>query len=124
MTVMPTLFKLDHEELSRCALELRDALRSSKHREIPYLKKLIDQELEHLQPLLDLCIAKGLEEPFPLLRYVNPRVFGDVLDFPEFTKPYHRLVDLMCGGMSDEDFWSSEYYKQPRMPRQLRQANM
>ena len=85
-----------------------------------YEQEIIDQELSHLQPILDLCIAKELEEPFPMLRYVNPRVFGDVLAFPELTKPYYELVHALYGGMTDEEFWASEYYKECRLPRQMR----
>lgn len=117
---MTTPFKLDHDELARSALELRDAMRNSKHREIPYFKEIIDQELDHLAPILDLCIAKEMEEPFPLIDYVNPRIFGDVLSFPELTKPYYELAGLLRGGMTHEEFWASEYTKERRLPRQMR----
>lgn len=119
---MATPFKLDHDALARCASELRNAMLNFKHRDIPYFKEIIDQELEHLGPLLDLCIAKELEEPFPLLRYVNPRIFGDVLAFPELTKPYYELVDAMRGGMSQEEFWTSEYYEECRLPRKMHKS--
>jgi hypothetical protein len=118
---MATPFKLDHEELARCALELRDAMNNSQHREIPYFREIIDQELDHLQPILDLCIAKELEEPFPLLDYVNPRIFGDVLAFPELTKPYYALAGFLRGGIPHEEFWASEYTKERRLPRQMRE---
>ena len=118
---MATPFKLDHDELARCALELRNAMLSYKdeYRDSAYLQRIIDQELDHLAPILDLCIAKKMEEPFPMLRYVNPRVFGDVLAVPELTKPYYELVDALYGGMTDEEFCASEYYKERRLPRQM-----
>ncbi len=119
---MATPFKLDHEELSRCASELREAMLTFKHRNIPYFRQLIDQELEHLKPILDLCIAKKLDEPFPMIRYVNPRLFGDVLDFPELTNPYYRLAGLLRGRMTHEEFWASEYTKEPRLPKQYRKS--
>lgn len=120
---MGTPFRLDQDELSNCAKELRGAMLDLRGKVIgSYEQRIIDQELDHLRPILDLCIAKELEEPFPMIRYVNPRIFGDVLAFPELTGPYYKLVDLMYGGMSDEEFWASEFYKAPRMPRQLREA--
>lgn len=121
---MATPFKLDHDALARCAAELRDAMVEFRKKVVGYYEQeIIDQELEHLGPLLELCIAKELEEPFPLLRYVNPRIFGDVLAFPELTVPYYELVDAMRGGMSQEEFWASEYYEECRLPRQLRKSH-
>ncbi|QPF73476.1 hypothetical protein G8A07_11470 [Roseateles sp. DAIF2] len=120
---MATPFKLDHDELARVALELRNAMiKFSESVSGSYEQEVADSELDHLQPLLMLCIAKELEEPFPLLRYVNPRVFGDVLSFPEITRPYYELVHAMYGGMSDEEFWDSEYYKECRLPRKMREG--
>lgn len=119
---MTTPFKLDHDELARCALGLREAMLAYKdeYRDSPYVQRIIDQELEHLDPVLNLCIAKELEEPFPMLSYVNPRIFGDVLAFDELTKPYYELVHALYGGMTHEEFWASEYGKERRLPRQLR----
>ena len=119
---MATPFKLDHDELARCALELRNAMLEFRNKVMGYYEQeIVDQELDHLKRVLDLCIAKELEEPFAMIRYVNPRGFGDVLAVPELTKPYYELVDLMRGGMTHEEFWASEYYKEPRLPRQLRE---
>lgn len=114
---MATPFKLDHDELARCALELRNAMKNSQHRKIPYFEKFIDAQLEGLSPLLDLCIAKQLEEPCYLS---GAKVFNDELAFPEFAKPFYELVHLLQGGMTSEEFWKSEYYKERRLPRQLR----
>ena len=91
--MMATSFKLDHDELARCAIELRSAMLEFRKKVMGYYEQeIIDQELEHLDPILNLCIAKELEEPFPMLGYVNPRIFGDVLAFDELTKPYYELV--------------------------------
>jgi hypothetical protein len=120
---MATPFKLDHEELARCALELREAMLAYKaeYRDSAYIGKIIDDELDHLKPILDLCIGKVLEEPFALQSYVGPRIFGDVLAVPELTKPYYKLVDALYGGMTDKEFWASEYEKERRLPRQMRE---
>jgi hypothetical protein len=119
---MTTPFKLDHEELARCALELREAMLEFRKTVLGYYEQeIIDQELDHLQPILDLCIAKELEEPFALQSYVGPRIFGDVLAVPELMKPYFALVDAMYGGMTDKEFWASEYEKERRLPRQMRE---
>ncbi len=119
---MTTPFKLDHDELARCALELREAMLAYKdeYRDSPYVQRIIDQELENLDPVLNLCIAKELEEPFALQSYVGPRIFSDVLGFPELTKPYDKLVDALYGGMTFQEFSDSEYEKERRLPRQLR----
>lgn len=119
---MATPFKLDHDELARCAVELRNAMLEFRKKVLGYYEQeIIDQELEHLGPILDLCIAKEMEEPFPLIDYVNPRIFGDVLSFPELTKPYYELAGLLRGGMTHEEFWASEYTKERRLPRQMRE---
>ncbi|WP_157077168.1 hypothetical protein [Curvibacter delicatus] len=115
---MATPFRLDHDALARCALELRHAMLNFKHRDIPYFKEIIDQELEQLGPLLDLCIAKELEEPIYLS---GAKIFDDVLAFPELMKPFFELARLLQGGMTDEEFWASEYYKERRLPRQMRE---
>ncbi len=117
---MATYFKLDHDAIARAASSLRDAMQNSPHREIPYFKRLIDGELEHLLPILELCITRQMEEPFALLDYVNPKMFGDLIDFPELTKPYYELARLLRGEMTHEEFWASEYTKERRLPRQLR----
>lgn len=114
---MSTPFKLDHDALACCALELRNAMQTSTNREIAYFRKFIDDQLEGLNPLLDLCINKHLEEPFYLS---GAKVFNDELAFPEFTKPFYELAHLLQGGMTNEEFWASEYYKERRLPRQLR----
>ena len=121
-SMMATPFKLDHDELARCALELRKAMLEFREKVIGYYEQeIIDQELDHLAPILDLCIAKEMEEPFPLQSYVNPRIFGDVLSVPVRTKPYYALVDALYGGMTTEEFWRTEYYKERRLPRQMRE---
>ncbi len=119
---MATTFKLNRDELARCALEFRNALITFREKVIGhYEQEIIDQELRHLERILELCISKELEEPFPLLAYVGPRIFDDVLDFPELTKPYFELADLMRGGMTQDEFLASEYYKERRLPRQMRE---
>ncbi len=116
-------FKLDHDGLAQCAQELRAAMLAYREDVIGYYEQeVIDQELEHLKPILDLCIAEEMEEPFPLIDYVNPKVFGDVLAVPELTKLYYKLAELLRGGMSHEEFWASEHTKERRMPRQYRTA--
>lgn len=119
---MATPFKLDHDQLARCAQELLNAMLAYKreHRDNAYVQRIIDYELEHLDPILDLCIAKEMEEPFALQSYVGPRIFSDVLGFPELTKPYDKLVDALYGGMTFQEFSDSEYEKERRLPRQLR----
>lgn len=119
---MATPFKLDHDELARCALEFRKAMLEFREKVIGYYEQeIIDQELDHLAPILDLCIAKEMEEPFPLQSYVGPKIFSDVLAFPELTKPYYALVDALYGGLSFQKFSQSEYEKEPRLPRQMRE---
>ncbi|MGV0982933.1 MAG: hypothetical protein ACOYB2_00175 [Limnohabitans sp.] len=120
---MTTPFKLDHDELARCALELRNTMLSYKdeYRDSTYLQRIIDQELDHLQPILDLCIAKEMEEPFDLQSYVGPKIFSDVLAVPELTKPFYALVDALYGGLSFQEFSQSEYERERRLPRQMRE---
>lgn len=119
---MATPFKLDHDELARCALELRNAMLEFRNKVMGYYEQeIIDQELDHLQPILDLCIAKEMEEPFALQSYVGPRIFGDVLAVPELTKPFYALVDALYGGLSFQEFSQSEYEKERRLPRQMRE---
>ena len=118
---MTTPFKLDHDELARCAMELRSAMLEFRKKVMGYYEQeIIDQELEHLDPILNLCIAKEMEEPFALQSYVGPRIFSDVLGFPELTKPYDKLVDALYGGMTFQEFSDSEFEKERRLPRQLR----
>ena len=119
---MATPFKLDHDELARCALELRNAMLEFRNKVMGYYEQeIIDQELDHLQPILDLCIAKEMEEPFALQSYVGPRIFGDVLAVPELTKPFYALVDALYGGLSFQEFSQSEYERERRLPRQMRE---
>ena len=119
---MATPFKLDHDDLARCALELRNAMLEFRNKVMGYYEQeIIDQELDHLQPILDLCIAKEMEEPFALQSYVGPRIFGDVLAVPELTKPFYALVDALYGGLSFQEFSQSEYERERRLPRQMRE---
>ena len=110
-------FKLNHDELARCALELRNAMIEFRKKVMGYYEQeVIDQELDHLAPILDLCIAKEIYEPFDLIGFVNPKAFGDEIAFPELTKPYYELAGLLRGGISHDEFWASEYCKQQRLP--------
>lgn len=119
---MATPFKLDHDELARCASELRKAMLEVREKVLGYHEQeIIDQELDHLAPIINLCIAKKMEEPFDLIGFVNPKAFGDEIAFPELTKPYYKLAGLLRGGMLHEEFWKSEYCKEPRLPRQMRE---
>ena len=115
---MATPFKLDHDELARCAQEFRDAMLEFRKKVIGfYEQEIIDGELECLGPLIDLCINKQLEEPYYLS---GAKIFDDILAVPELTKPFYEFTRLLRGGMTPEGFWKSEYYKERRVPRQLR----
>ena len=84
-----------------------------------YNAKLIDPVLKTADQILELCITENIDRPFHLSGYVssnNGRILRDELAFPEITAPYDHLVELLMGGMSDEEFWKSAYYKERLMP--------
>lgn len=118
---MSTPFTLDKENLRQAALVLRqvltDARKDFEKRGYPGSVELVDEALAKLNPVLDLCIAEVLEEPFNFVGFMG-KVMGDDLGFPYITKPFYRLCELARGGMTHEEFWGSEFYR--RLPRQLR----
>jgi hypothetical protein len=114
---MATPFKLDHDELARCALELREAMLEFRKKVIGFdEQRMIDHELDHLAPILDLCIARKIEEPFDLIGFVNPRAFGDEIAFPELTKPYYELSGLLRGGLIMMSFGHRNITKNAAFP--------
>ncbi len=116
-------FFMQKEELAQAALKLREVLHEArdgfKKRGFPISVADVDYALELLNPILDLCIAKELEEPFDFIAYMG-RIMGDHLGFPNIRPYWWNLCDLGRGGLTEEDFWRTDFSRLRLMPKQLR----
>ncbi|ATE62069.1 hypothetical protein CCZ27_20715 [Thauera sinica] len=79
---------MQKKELAQAALKLRDVLCVAKE---DFLKEgcpgsagCVDYALELLNPILDLCIAKKLEESFYFTAYMG-RIMGDHLGYSKYS---------------------------------------
>lgn len=116
-------FVMQKEELAQAAINLRKALLDAQIEFIdegyPGSADLVDYALKLLDPILDLCIKKELEEPFYFTAYMG-RIMGDHLDFPNIRPFWQRLCDLGRGGLTPLEFSKTDFVKLQLMPKQLR----
>lgn len=116
-------FVMDKEQLAEAAIALRAALFVAREdfdkRGFPISVDDVNYALKLLDPILNLCINKELEEPFDFIAYMG-RIMGDHLAFPNIRPSWYHLVDLGRGGLSHQDFEKTDFVKQRLMPKQLR----
>lgn len=117
-------FVMQKEELAQAAIELRQVLLAAREdfdkRGFPISVADVDYALKLLDPILDLCIKKELEEPFDFIGYMG-RIMGDHLGFPNIRSYWYQLCDLGRGGLTHDEFWATDYVNRHLMPKQLRQ---
>lgn len=118
-----TQFVMQKDELAQAALDLRKALGDARvdfvNDGFPGSAELVDYAFKLLNPILDLCVAKELEEPFDFIAYIG-RIMGDHLGFPNIDPYWYRLCELGRGGLTHEEFWATDFSKHRLMPKQLR----
>lgn len=116
-------YVMQKEELAHAARKLREVLHTAREnflkRGFPGSAECVDYALELLNPILDLCIEKVLEEPFDFFGYML-RNMRDNFWLPYDDPDWRRLCDLGRGGLANKDFFESDFVKQKIIPRQLR----
>lgn len=116
-------YVMQKDDLAQAALKLREILHAARNdfdqRGFPISVADVDHALELLNPILDLCIAKELEEPFYFSAYMG-KIMSDHLGFPSIRPYWNRLCDLGRGGLTPEEFWATDFVKYQLMPKQLR----
>jgi len=116
-------YVMQKEELALAALKLREVLLSARknfeQQNLHISVADVDYAFKLLDPILDLCVAKELEEPFDFIAYMG-RIMGDHLGFPNIQTPWYRLCDLGRGGLTHEEFDRTDFVKRRLMPKQLR----
>lgn len=112
-------YAMQKEELAKAALNFRDALHAARESFMkegyPGSVECVDYVLETLKPILDLCIAKEMDEPFGFSAYIQ-RIMGDHLGFPNIYPYWDHLRTLGRGGLTMEEFWAAGF----SIPKQLR----
>jgi hypothetical protein len=116
-------FVMQKEELAQAAVELQKALIEAREefekRGFPISVADVDNALKLLNPILNLCVKKELDEPFYFTAYMG-RIMGDHLDFPNIRPHWQRLCDFGRGGLTPLEFSKTDFVKLRLMPRQLR----
>jgi len=116
-------YVMQKEELAQAALKLREVLHAARESFMkegyPGSAECVDYALETLNPILDLCITKELEEPFYFSAYMG-KIMSDHLGFPSIRPYWNQLCDLGRGGLTPEEFWATDFVKYQLMPKQLR----
>jgi hypothetical protein len=116
-------YVMQKEELAQAALKLREVLLSARknfdQQNLHISVADVDYALKLLNPILDLCIAKQLEEPFYFTAYMG-QIMGDHLAFPEIQDYWFHLCRLGRGGLTPEEFSKTDFVKYRLMPKQLR----
>ncbi len=93
------------------------------NRSVLYNEDLINPILKALNPIIDLAIAGDIDEPFDFLSYTMSkvgRVFGDELSYPEIRIPYEHLIEVLIGGLSQREFWETDYCKLNLLPKKFK----
>lgn len=121
-----TTYVIQKEALAQAAVKLREVLLSARkdfgQKNLHVSVADVDYALKLLDPILDLCIAKELEEPFYFTAYMG-RIMGDHLAFPEIQDHWFHLCRLGRGGLTPEEFSRTDFVKHRLMPKQLRQPS-
>lgn len=116
-------YVIQKEELAQAALKLREALYTAREdfekRDLPISIADVEYALELLNPILDLCVSKELDEPFYFTAYMG-KIMGDHLGFPSIRPYWYHLCDLGRGGLTPEEFAKTDFVKLRLMPKQLR----
>ena len=116
-------FVMGKDELAQAAIDLRKVLLDAQtgfiNEGYQGSADLVDYALKLLDPILDLCIKKELDEPFYFTAYMG-RIMGDHLDFPNIRPYWQRLCDLGRGGLTPLEFSTTDFVKLRLMPKQLR----
>jgi hypothetical protein len=116
-------FHIDKSALKLAASDFKTALLKVKegckgcHEE-----KMVDNLLEGLNPIFDLCEQMLIDEPFSFQSYVMSfagKTLSDELGHPEMglTEPYYYLSSVFRGGLTYDEFWNSKYYLERLMPK-------
>lgn len=85
---------------------------------------LIDYVIQAYIPIYNMTQVEAIDEPFDFMGYMMGqigRVLGDELSYPEITKPYYKFCDSLMGGMTDQEFWETDYYKKHLLPKNFEQ---
>ncbi len=106
-------FVMQKDELAQAAIKLRKALLDAREdfekRGFPISVADVDYALKLLDPILDLCVKRELEETFDFIAYMG-RIMGDHLSFPNIRPYWYQLADFGRGGLrayfSRHDFCS------------------
>ncbi|MFT3759168.1 hypothetical protein [Thauera sp.] len=116
-------YVIQKEELAQAALKLREVLHVARedflNRGFSGSAECVDYALKKLNPILDLCISKELNEPFDFIGYMG-RIMGDHLDFPNIRPFWWNLCTLGRGGLTPEEFWNTDFVNLQLIPEQLR----
>lgn len=116
-------FAMHKDDLAQAANDLRQALLAAREdfdkRGFPISVADVDYALNLLDPILDLCIRKELEEPFYFTAYMG-QIMGDHLDLPNIRPYWQRLCDIGRGGLTPLEFSKTDFVKLRLMPKQLR----
>lgn len=116
-------YVMQKEDLAQAALKLREVLYAARtdfdQRGFFISVADVDYALKLLDPILDLCIAKNLNEPFYFSAYMG-KIMSDHLGFSSIRPYWNRLCDLGRGGLTPEEFWATDFVKYRLMPKQLR----
>ncbi len=142
---MTVKFYMDKPAIKQAAIDFKQALLDWKDRDkiletfkqnrdswteeqfentVLYCSNQIDSIFKVLNPILDLALAGDIDEPFDFLRYSMSkvgRVFSDELSYPEIRIPYERLIEVLIGGLTQREFWETDYCKLSLMPKNLRE---
>lgn len=86
--------------------------------------RMIDGILEPYEPIFRLAIQEEIHHPFAFSLYMGSfvgRTFTDELSWPQISKPYFNLCDVLRGGLSLEEAYLNHYYANRILPEKYHQ---
>ena len=115
----------DRDSIRKLFVETRDSWTEEElDSVVQYESNYIDPIIKVYQPVYDVAIQGGVDQPFAFSSYIHSFFTGfywSEVDYPEINKPLDKLSELMRGGLSHEEFWETEYYKKHLLPKQVQE---
>ena len=85
-----------------------------------WIKSYVDPVIKVYQPVYDAALNYEIDQPFDFSGYIHSFFTGfywSELDYPEINDPLYRLSELLRGGLTQEEFWETDYYKKHLLPK-------
>lgn len=89
---------------------------------VEYEANYIAPLIKIYQPVYDAAVNYEIDQPFDFSGYIHSFFTGfywSEIDYPEINEPIHHLSELLRAGLTNEEFYETEYYKEHLLPNKI-----